>query len=695
MPRVTLWANALALIAFATSGVQGALPSEVTALMDENVDPCDDFYQYACGTWLRETPLPGDDDELGYVGDTIADRNEIVLQEIYESGEPILGELWDSCMNVDAINALGNTPMRRSLDKVQCISSKQELFEVAGEIAQTGPYYISGIYVGPDTKNVTTNRLFVTPGYLSLPYSWYFTDPDTFDFIEEDLRAYTSTIMRLSGFVPTGVNTSDEALVDAIISIERRLANISEVSSAGDDPDASYNVMIYRDAAEKYPVTFGRFASGLGILESSKLTEDSTIIFSSLEYYDIVEQLVGELDLDDLKTYLAFIFSSNGAQYLGDAFYQAYFDLFLHTFQGQQDVSPRSSICSDIMIGFLPDLVGNYFVQRAFDSEREANTKSMVSLIEKAMGTHMENLTWLDDTTRNAAVAKLSKVANLIGNSEQNVSYSFRLNASTYFDNLVTISGESFFKMLQKIDEPVDRSEWSMSAATVNAYYSRQTNQMVFPAGILQPPLYNASSHPAQNFGGIGVIIGHELTHSFDSAGRLYDGDGNIRNWWTEQTTDAFNQRAKCFVNEYSTFAVDGEDGSPLGNVDGNLTIAENIADNGGYSLAFDAYRSYMTNASLAGMHANISDDEADQLFFLSHAQVYCSKTRDALRRQQLATDVHSPPKWRVNGPAMNSDSFSRVFQCAAGAKMNPADKCVLWSPLASFRDLITVPLAQ
>jgi putative endopeptidase len=661
--------------------VEAAFPSTVTALIDETADPCEDFYQYSCGTWVKNTVIPDDKNSVDYSFDTIGDRNEIVIQEILKEDWPLVGEFWDSCMDIDTLNTLGNKPLQAGLEKIASVSSLGELFELAGKLGQTGPSYISAIGVYADDKNASLNVLYVGSGSLTLPDVSYYTDNETFASLEPYYRSYISSILNLAGY--TSDNTSSTAAEDAVISIELQLANISAIVDAAadpNDPDAYYHPVTFSEAADAFPVSFGEFANGLGLLENSELTDDSTIIVQSPDYFDLVESLVSELDLEDLKSYLAFSYAHYYTRFLSQEFYDVYFDFFLGTLSGQVTQSTRLSICTTRETTFFPDLIGKYYFLKMFDTKQETNTKLMVKLIEEAMEEHIEKLSWLDDATRKEAELKLSKVTNLIGHSTQKKSYPFVLSRTAFFDNIEKISADQYSIALNKIGKPVDKTEWGMSAAEVNAYYAPSQNQMVFPAAILQPPMYNGSSHPAQNFGSIGAIIGHELTHGFDSNGRLYDGDGNQKNWWTEETSEAFDERAQCLRDEYSAFVVNGEDGSPLGNVDGNLTITENIADNGGLRLAFDAYHSYMENASLAEVPVGteISDDEADQLFFISFAQTFCGKARDGAMKQQL-TDVHSPGQWRINGPTMNNADFATAFQCSATAKMNPEKKCVLW----------------
>lgn len=661
---------------------KSAFPSSVTGLMDMSADPCDDFFQYSCGTWVKNTKMPDDKSMLDYMTDLITDRNEVVIQEIMKEDHPLVSDLWNSCNDVDTLNALGNKPLQDGLRKIQAANSTDELFAVAGELGQYGPEFLGSVDVAADAHNTSINVFHVYAASLSLPdLSYYFND--TFFDIEPDFRTYISTIMELSGYLEAA-NINSSYVEDVVIGMQFMLANFSiEANIAeSDDDEPNYYPISYAEAVDTYPLTFGQYTKGFGLQENSEITDKSLIVFSTLEYYDAIEDAVGDIEVEDLKAYLAFLYVDYFATYLSDDFNQANFDFYSVALSGQTAMSTRSTTCTSEEIHQLPDLVGQYYYAKMFDTKREDNTRLMVKLIEEALEQHIEKLYWLDEPTRKAAEAKLAKVTELIGRSTQKQSYPYTLDAKTYLANIQTIAADKFTKDLRKIGQTVDKTEWRMSAATVNAYYAPLTNQIVFPAAILQPPMYNGSSHPAQNFGAIGATIGHELTHGFDTGGRNYDSDGNRVNWWSEKTSEEFEKRANCLADEYSNFEVDGENGSLLGYVDGNLTISENIADNGGLNLAFDAYNTYMASASHdtdvpAG--TELSKAEAEQLFFVSFAQSWCRKYTDAEIRQRLTGDTHAPGKWRINGPVMNSADFASAFQCKAGAKMNPKDKCVLW----------------
>ncbi|TYZ69120.1 hypothetical protein PybrP1_001221 [[Pythium] brassicae (nom. inval.)] len=680
---------AIATAALGATSVRAAFPSTVSTLLDTTADPCEDFYQYTCGSWVKNTIIPESETSVDYSFSTIGDRNDLVVQEIVKEEWPLVAEFWDSCMDMNKLNELGAKPLQPVLTKIAEITSKKDLFKLAGEIARTGPSFFTGFGIFADDHDATTNVLNIGAGEITLPDVSYYAD-DVFPEVEEIFRKYISTVLELAGFNPNSAQQQQQqggnkkfdpvAAQNAVIGIEKKIVEIQKSLAVSDDPNFAYNPIKYSDAAAKFPLTFGQFAGGVGFLNKSKLTESSSVIFQTVEYFEKTEAMLADANLKDLKTYLAFMYTSANARFLSDTFYTTYFNFFSKGIYGAQSQSPRNKICVTRETTYFPDLIGKYYFLKMFDTQREEATKLMVKLVEGAMSEHIERLTWLDAATKAEAEKKLAKVTNLIGHSLQKKSYPYFLNRETFFENIQKINQEQFANSLKELGNPVDRTEWGMGAAEVNAYYSPSKNQMVFPAGILQPPMFNGSSHPSQNFGSIGAIVGHELTHGFDSSGRLYDGDGNQKSWWTSETSEAFDSRAQCLKDEYSNFVVLGENGSPLMHVNGNLTITENIADNGGLSLAYDAYQKYIKSPeAVVPAGTDLTEEEANKLFFIAFGQTFCGKARDGAMRSQLVSDPHSPGQWRINGATMNNDAFAKAFQCKVGSKMNPEKKCQLW----------------
>jgi predicted metalloendopeptidase len=327
----------------------------------------------------------------------------------------------------------------------------------------------------------------------------------------------------------------------------------------------------------------------------------------------------------------------------------------------------------DSVIG---DILGKHFMDAAFDANNGKSANEMVSLLEASFNTGLENATWLDETTRQNAKTKLSKFTHLIGGPSNPKMYpTISFSASTYFENVANVNTVDLEDNLKLIGTRVIKKQWSMSAPTVNAYYSPRANQIVFPAGILQSPFFNAEFDASQNFGAIGMVIGHEITHGFDNKGRNFDGDGNLSPWWSPTVKDAFEKKAQCIIDQYSGFQVrsDLNASNVLGNVDGELTLGETIADNGGLKSSFRAWTEYAKTHD-----SKYTKETAEKLFFLSFAQCWCSKVTDARQQDQLR-NVHPPGRFRVLGAVQNNIDFARVFNCPVNAPMNPAHKCFLW----------------
>ncbi|CAI5719136.1 hypothetical protein KXD40_006719 [Peronospora effusa] len=677
------------------------LPNDVISHLDTDVDPCDDLYAFSCGSWQKNVEIPEDKSSVSLSFSTVNDKNEKVLKDVMQQGWPLMGELYDSCMNFNnksskTANDASFKVLSPVLEQIAATKSKKELFQLAGVLYKTGTSFVTGLGVDADAREATVYVLSASQTGLSLPDRQYYLDRKKFDSISDAFHAYVVEL-----FVLVGWESHAAALqASTVIGFEQTLAPLFVPKEKLEDPVATYNRMSVTQAADRYPLVFSQFLKGTGLLRN--LTDQNAdVIVQTPEFFNRVEKLVtgDSVTLETLKAVLMYQFVSDKAAILSEPFIQAKFSFFARTVSGQKKRSPRWKVCLHHVTDSFPDLMGKYFALRQFDKASEQLASQLVAQIQASMQKNFKQVDWLDRPTRQAAVEKLGNMTNLIGYSTLSEHFPYELRGDALLaDNMRIIKEHQFIRDSGKIGGPVNRNKWAMTGAEANAYYQPKANQIVFPAGILQSPFFAFEHHPARNFGSIGSIIGHELTHGFDASGRYYAGDGNLRNWWSNDTANKFSQRADCLVKQYDSFAVtsDADQDMVLGHVNGNYTLSENIADNGGLKLAFNAYQTYMTKqarklskvsedeateltSSMSQVGRSLPADVADRLFFISFAQTFCGKSSDTMTIQSLATDLHSPARWRINGVASNSHDFARVFSCPASSPMNPKTKCQLW----------------
>ncbi|GMF62820.1 unnamed protein product [Phytophthora fragariaefolia] len=575
-----------------------------------------------------------------------------------------------------------------ALQQIAAATSKDELFQVAGELSKAGPDFLTGLGVSADARDATTYALYASQSGLSLPDRQYYLDKKKFDEISDAFHAYVVELFLLAGW-ESGAAASRAS---AVIGFEQTLAPLFVAKEKLQDPVATYNRMNVAQVAEEFPLTFARFVNGTGLLASLR-AHSTDVIVETPTFFEKVEQLLAgnTVTLDTLKAVLTYQYISSYAGVLSEPFVQASFSFFARTLRGQKARSPRWKVCLQRVTDNFPDLVGKYFALLRFDQASGQLASQLVTQVQASLQKNLGRVDWLDGPTRQAALEKLGNMTNLIGYSTEREHFPYQLSSDAPLaDNMRIVKKHAFDRVVARIGGSVDRNKWAMTSAAVNAYYQPTANQIVFPAGILQPPFFARGRHPARNFGAIGSVIGHELTHGFDASGRYYGGDGNLQDWWSSKTADEFSKRTDCLVNQYDSFAMNsGDDASKvLGYVNGNYTLSENIADNGGVKLSFAAYQKYIDQVqkmdadatdSMSLEERSISANEADKLFFISFAQAFCAKASDASITQRLATDPHSPERWRINGVASNSRDFARVFSCPSGSPMNPESKCQLW----------------
>ncbi|ETW02599.1 hypothetical protein H310_06069 [Aphanomyces invadans] len=642
------------------------LPPSVAALMNTNVLPCTDFYEYACGGWLANTSLPPDRSSYARSFTAIQDQNDELIRSILDEKWPLVSELFDSCMNTTMLDMLGAAPLRPDLDAIRATKTKDELLALIGALSMKSPTnFLFPAYIDVDEQRGQTMVLHVEQGGITLPDRDDYVNATRFAKLDVPYRSMITKLMTLAGW------PEPKSAADVVVPFETKIAQAMVPKAALRNPQATYNPMSNIS---------GTFPSMDRVFRGAKILLDDTtrVIVATPAFFQAAEALVTQTPLDDLQTVVAFqlVLATSGG--LAASFRNATFDFFGKTLFGLQTMRPRHQQCTDKVNAHLGELMARYFIQRAFNRASLGSIEDLVGDIRSTFRGRLERNRWMDDNTRAAALSKLDAMTQLVGYPQTRDDYPVVLDRGDYFGNVQVLAQMDHMRAISLLNTTVDKTKWSMHAHAVNAYYNPTFNQIVFPAGILQPPFFDADADAAMNYGAIGMVIGHEITHGFDDQGRNFNGDGLLKPWWSNDTAAAFEDKAKCMVDQYAQMPVYGNDHTTLlGMVNGELTLGETIADVGGLAVAFQAYAVRMKKASLNGKTYTASDT-LDQLFFLSFAQAWCQKATDEHLHVSL-NDVHPPGKQRVHGAVMNNDDFARVFNCPANAPLNPTKKCRIW----------------
>lgn len=660
--------------------------------LDRSADPCSDFYQFACGNWIRDTAIPGDQARWNRSFSEIQKRNEEDLKATLEGfaapggarseDEKKLGDFYASCVDEAAIEGAGLGEVNALLGRVSALATSLELARAASAPAPTErlPVLLADLHragitaffsigAGPDDKDATTVIAQLDQAGLGLPDRDYYLEPkhaEVLAFYAEHVAA----MMRLAGRSP------EEAASAAkdVLALERKLAEISKSRVERRDPQGMYNRidregLVSRGHAFDYAAYLDALAAKAEN-PSLGLTVPQKINVTSVPFFEKLDAVVGSATPTELAHYLSWHVVSTLAPALPKAFDEEHFRL-VQRITGQKEQKPRWKRCVAAVDESLGELLGQSYVAKRFLPKSKADVRAMLRAIRGALDRRLPTLAWMDDATRAQAKVKLAKMEDLVGYPDRWLTYPFSVERAGYAGNLVRATRFAVERQLAKVGKPVDRGEWYMPPQTVNAYYDPNKNQMVFPAGILQPPFYSPKASLAVNMGAMGMVVGHELTHGFDDQGSQYDGDGNLKSWWQPAVREQFEARARCVDEQYGAYEV-----LPGVKQNGKLTLGENIADNAGLMLAYEALVALQADAT----ERLVADgfDERQQLF-LSLGQVWCSKATDELTKLRATTDPHSHPRWRVNGSVRNLAAFSEAFQCAEGTPMHPKSACSVW----------------
>ena len=648
-------------------------PSLETKFLDRSADPCVNFYQYSCGNWNRLNPIPPDQARWDVYA-KLADDNQRYLWDILDHAskpdarrtpvEQKIGDYFAACMDEAAAEKAGAAPLKPHLDAIAALNSVAELPPLLARIhLQSGDDTLFSFTSAQDFADSSRVIAFASSGGLGLPDRDYYVNPDA---KSQEIRAkyldHVAAMLALLGDSPDAARAGAQT----VMAIETALAKATLTRVDRRDPYKQFHKFTRAQLLGLTPA-FGwdAYWTGLG------LAAPATLNVTEPDFYKEMERQLKTRGIQDWKTYLRWHVAHSAAPYLSHEFVETSFNFYSKTLRGIAEIRPRWKRCVNYVDRDLGEALGQVFVAKTFTPETKASTLAMTKEIEAAMQGELEHLDWMSEPTRKQALIKLHGVVNKIGYPDKWRDYS-AVNI-VRGDFLADVTRATIFeskRQLAKIGKPVDRGEWQMTPPTVNAYYDPQMNDINFPAGVLQPPLYDPKMDDAPNYGNTGATIGHELTHGFDDQGRQFDAKGNLRDWWTKDDAAKFVERAACVIDQYSTYTVIDDI-----KINGKLTAGEDIADLGGTTLAYIAWKTATKGQDLK----SIDGFTPEQRFFIGMAQWACGDERPENKRLNAVTNEHSPNEYRINGVVTNMPQFGQAFSCKAGQPMMRQNACRIW----------------
>jgi len=627
------------------------------ANMDMNYKPGNDFYRYVNGGWMAANPIPPEYSQYGAFN-VLFDQNQEKLKELVDevskdknaetgSVSQQIRDFFNSGMDTVQIEKLGLDAIRKDLNTINSLKTKKDIQHHIAEMQKEGIYPLFYFFADADQKNSSMEIANFYQGGLGMPDVEYYTGKDNRNKqLRKDYVSYVTRMFMLAG--------EDEKTAEAdakkIMDIETALAGISKTRTERRDAEKNYYKTGLRGLKEISPAfDWQGYFTALG------LPEPGDINLSQKDFIAGISPLMDKYSVDDWKVYLTWNLLNKSANYLSDDFVNEHFEFYGKTLSGQQELKPRWKRVMNTTSKGLGEAIGQLYVEKYFPAESKKRMIRLVENLRKAFAERIRNLDWMSDETKKQALAKLDAITVKIGYPDKWKDYSkLKVTPENYLQNVRNASKLEFNRNLAKIGKPVDKTEWGMTPQTVNAYYNPSNNEIVFPAGILQPPFFNADADDAVNYGAIGVVIGHEMTHGFDDQGRKYDKDGNMNDWWTVEDAKRFEEKTKILSKQYDQYTL-----LDSLHVNGKLTMGENIADLGGLNIAWDAFK-----MSLNGKEPETIDGfTGDQRFFMGYAQVWRQNIRDKELMRRLKEDVHSPGEARVNVPVFNLDVFLAAFR--------------------------------
>lgn len=644
-----------------------------TSRMDTSVEACTDFFEYANGTWLKNTNIPASESRWGTFN-ILGDNNNGILKNILEtasksksasgSDSQIIGDFYSSCMDESRIEKAGVKPLKPYFKQIDKVRTTEDLQRQIALMHNSGLPAVFGFGSGADLKNSSMVIVNAGQGGLTLPNRDYYTKEDAKSVeTRQKFMEYMTNMFRNLGDKPETASANAKTVMD----IQTRLANASLGSVELRNPDNRYNKMSVSAAQEITPnLSWANYMATRGVSNVTEFNIGQPVFFKEFN------AMIKEIPLDNWKTYLRFMTVNATAGGLSKKFADENFNFFGKYLSGTKEKQPRWKTCVNATDNTLGEALGQEYIKRAFKPEARARMNELIDNLLAAMKDRVSNLEWMGSETKEQAQRKLSTFKRKIGSADTLRGYKgLTVAEKSYAENIMRAREFQVRRNLEDINKPVDRARWNFSPPTVNASYSGVNNDITFPAGILQPPFFNAEADDAINYGAIGGVIGHEISHGFDDSGSRFDADGNLKMWWTADDRKQFEERAACVVKQFGEYEV-----QPGLFINGKLTLGENIGDFAGLTVAYDAYKKSLAGKSAPG---KIDGFTPEQRFFLGWAQVWAGKYTPEAERLQVETNTHSLPRWRVNGPLSNMPQFKEAFGCKDQSAMVRKDACLIW----------------
>lgn len=650
------------------------IPRFSISYLDKSVGPGDDFYHYADGMWIKENPIPADKSRWGAFIE-LQERNWYLIHGILQdtiSKQPLanspaqkVADFFRSAMDTNRLEQLGFKPLEADLKRIDSLESAEDLLRLLADFHQRGIEACFGWSAPPDAKDSSVYAFYISQGGLGMPDRDYYLN-DKFAKTREAYVVHIAKMFTLLGEAPE----SAKAHATTVMEIETAMAKASKARADLRDPIANYHKVKVADFVRSYPeADFTVYLSGVG------LGNLSDIVVRQPQFFQTLYALSKEHPMDDWKVYLRWHLVRGAAPYLHAAAEEESFNFYGKVLREQEVQEPRWQRAARVIDGEIGEALGQLFVERYFPPTARARMLELVGNLKAVFRDRLQKLDWMTDATRVKALAKFDRFTQKIGHPDKFRDYSkVEVRPDDYLGNVQRADVFESHRQLSRVGQPVDRTEWHMTPETVNAYFNPPMNEIVFPAGILQPPFFDVQMDDAVNYGGIGAVIGHEITHGYDDQGRKYDADGNLNDWWTEADAKAFEARAQKVVDQYNAY-----EPLPGLHVNGRLTLGENIADLGGVSIAYEALERALAKAP--AKRKDIDGFTPEQRFFLSFSQIWRTNCREAEARRLVTVDPHSPGQFRAIGAHVNLQEFFDAFSIKPPAPMwrPPEARAKIW----------------